>query len=246
MGTYRSRDLAAATGVTQRVIRFYVERRLLPPPSGRGTGPVYSDEHLLRLRAVLRLRAQRVSLDDIAHRLSRLTPAELATLGAPEAAQVPTPPPEPDPAPKPDPVSAPPPQPAQVLAPPPEPDPAPGPNPVSTPTPQPAQVPAPSPEPDPAPRPDPLSAPPPQPAQVPAPPHQPAPSYPAERWERVVLVPGLELHVRADAGELLRRLAEEIHTRYGVTSAAPAAAMDHSTRRSNVGNRSSGDGSPRM
>ena len=37
-----------------------------------------------------------------------------------------------------------------------------------------------------------------------------------QAWERVVLVPGLELSYRTDAGEVLRRLVEEIWTRYGL------------------------------
>jgi DNA-binding transcriptional MerR regulator len=38
------------------------------------------------------------------------------------------------------------------------------------------------------------------------------------RWDHVELLPGLELHVRSDAGPLLRRLAQEIHAQY---AAAP-------------------------
>ncbi|WP_437669111.1 hypothetical protein [Sorangium sp. So ce131] len=36
-----------------------------------------------------------------------------------------------------------------------------------------------------------------------------------ERWDHVVLLPGLELHVRGDATAVVRRLATEIHARYG-------------------------------
>ncbi|HSN99737.1 MAG TPA: MerR family transcriptional regulator [Candidatus Nanopelagicales bacterium] len=39
----------------------------------------------------------------------------------------------------------------------------------------------------------------------------------AERWDRVVLVAGLELHVRTDAGALIQRLAQEIQAQYGTT-----------------------------
>lgn len=42
--------------------------------------------------------------------------------------------------------------------------------------------------------------------------------YPAERWERVVLLPGLELIVRTDAGPVLRRIAGEIWKQYGSTA----------------------------
>jgi DNA-binding transcriptional MerR regulator len=38
----------------------------------------------------------------------------------------------------------------------------------------------------------------------------------SEKWERAVLVPGLELHMRLDASPLARRLAHEIFERYSV------------------------------
>jgi DNA-binding transcriptional MerR regulator len=56
----------------------------------------------------------------------------------------------------------------------------------------------------------------------------PPPTYPAEAWERVVLLPGLELHVRPDASLALRRIAQDIYTHYGppgaVRVAEPASA----------------------
>ena len=51
-------------------------------------------------------------------------------------------------------------------------------------------------------------------AAVPATYHPPAdPTYPAERWEKVVLLPGLEIHVRNEP--VLRRIAQEIFTHFG-------------------------------
>lgn len=50
------------------------------------------------------------------------------------------------------------------------------------------------------------------------------PAYPAERWERIVLAPGLEVHVRADAGELLRRVADAIYRHYGSTELSEGLA----------------------
>ncbi|MEO5727502.1 MAG: MerR family transcriptional regulator [Byssovorax sp.] len=58
-----------------------------------------------------------------------------------------------------------------------------------------------------------LEAPPAPTAATPARP--PPPKYPAERWERIVLVPGVELHVNAAGGPMLRRMAEEIFAAYG-------------------------------
>ena len=48
----------------------------------------------------------------------------------------------------------------------------------------------------------------------------------AQRWERIELVTGLELHLRADAPPLLVRLAQEIHAQYGATAAAAGGAGD--------------------
>jgi DNA-binding transcriptional MerR regulator len=61
-------------------------------------------------------------------------------------------------------------------------------------------------------------------------PPEPAPSAPqggeasveiGQAWRRVELMPGLELHVRADTGAVVHRLAEEIRQKYGC---APARA----------------------
>lgn len=57
-----------------------------------------------------------------------------------------------------------------------------------------------------------LDAPPPELPQAPV---RSPPKYPAERWERIVLVPGVELHVNAAGGPMLRRMAEEIFAHYG-------------------------------
>lgn len=43
---------------------------------------------------------------------------------------------------------------------------------------------------------------------------------PSDPWERVVLLPGLELFVRLGAGPLVQRLAAEIQAHYGVRGAA--------------------------
>jgi len=59
------RELADAVGVSRRAIRFYVARRLLPPPDGRGRGGRYSREHLERLVRIRELQRAGHSLDAI-------------------------------------------------------------------------------------------------------------------------------------------------------------------------------------
>ena len=45
-----------------------------------------------------------------------------------------------------------------------------------------------------------------------------------DTWQRIVLLPGMELHVRTDGGALLQRLAAEIRARYGVAGNPEAGA----------------------
>jgi DNA-binding transcriptional MerR regulator len=52
---YRIDDLARVAGTTVRSLRVLHDRRLLPPPRLRGRTGYYDDEHLARVRTVLRL-----------------------------------------------------------------------------------------------------------------------------------------------------------------------------------------------
>jgi DNA-binding transcriptional MerR regulator len=164
MGTLRSRELCQATGATPRGVRFYVERGLLPKPEGRGTGPIYTEEHLIRLRAIRLLRAQRVPVDAIRVRLSRMSRDEIIALGTPPApptAPVPSAPPAANPG-----VGATATAPAERA--------------WSVDRPRSADL-----------------------------------------WERIPLLPGLELHARAGAGALVERLAAEIYARYSAGGGGP-------------------------
>lgn len=169
---YSLMELVRAAGVTERTVRYYVERRVMPGPELRGLHTTYTDEHLLRLRVIRHLReVERLRLEVIRKRIAGLSAAELRALLPPGERG---------------------PEPEQKAL-------------------QPA-APAASPQ---------ASAPAAGATQGRAPAAGATP-YPAERWERIVLVPGLEIHVRADCGPLLQRLAREIHAQYGV--GAPAAA----------------------
>ncbi len=87
-------ELAAATGVSPRTVRYYVQRGLLSAPPFKGPDTVYSEDHLRRLKAIRVLQARFLPLDAIQVELSRLSPEELQRLS--EAA-VPTEPPPPAP-----------------------------------------------------------------------------------------------------------------------------------------------------
>jgi DNA-binding transcriptional MerR regulator len=63
---YRAADLARAAGITQRTLRFYRERRLLPPPRREGRIAWYDAHHLARLRTISTLLARGHTLGGIA------------------------------------------------------------------------------------------------------------------------------------------------------------------------------------
>jgi len=58
-------ELAAAAGLTRRAVRFYVQQKLLPPPTGLGRGRHYGPSHLERLREIVKLQSAGHSLDAI-------------------------------------------------------------------------------------------------------------------------------------------------------------------------------------
>ncbi|WP_019629928.1 MerR family transcriptional regulator [Actinomadura atramentaria] len=62
---YRVEELAAAAGVPVRTLRYYQERRLLPPPVRRGRTAWYSAAHLDRLRLIGELIERGYRLDGI-------------------------------------------------------------------------------------------------------------------------------------------------------------------------------------
>ncbi len=72
METYDIGELAALTEVTRRTVRYYVAEGLLPSPGGGGQQRTYTREHLLRLRAIKRLKDAYLPLDEIRRRLDGL------------------------------------------------------------------------------------------------------------------------------------------------------------------------------
>jgi DNA-binding transcriptional MerR regulator len=165
-------DLAAEAGVSPRTVRYYVQRGLLPPPTFRGPDTSYGREHLLRLKAIRRLQARYLPLDEIQRELAGLGEEELERLadgkhGGPGAR-------EPEAGPD-----------RAVPSAHPPPDPSAGRVPV--PRPQPPRAPAP-----------------------PAPPASPTPGAEGRAYRRIELLPGLELHLGADADERTVRWAERI------------------------------------
>ncbi|MEU0334160.1 MerR family transcriptional regulator [Streptomyces sp. NPDC006193] len=63
---YRTEELARLAGITVRTLRFYRERRLLPPPRREGRIAWYDDHHLARLRTIAALLERGHTLNGIA------------------------------------------------------------------------------------------------------------------------------------------------------------------------------------
>ncbi|MBA2362900.1 MAG: MerR family transcriptional regulator [Chloroflexia bacterium] len=75
-------ELAERAGVSLRTVRYYVSEGLLPPPGGSRANPIYSYEHLLRLRAIRLLKVQYLPLTEVRNRLEGMSLAELEQLVA--------------------------------------------------------------------------------------------------------------------------------------------------------------------
>lgn len=166
-GAYTLGELVHAAGITVRTARYYLERRVLPAPVMRGMHTTYTDEHLLWLKAIRRLRTvERLQLDAIRKRLSTSSVEEIrALVEAPsvERSGVPT-----------------------MAIPPAE-----------------GSAPATQANPD-------LSA-----GVTTRTPGEQVGSG-GQMWERIELLPGLELHVKKASGALVLRLSQEIRERYGL------------------------------
>jgi DNA-binding transcriptional MerR regulator len=63
---YRTEELARLAGITVRTLRFYRERKLLPPPRREGRIAWYDDHHLARLRTISALLERGHTLNGIA------------------------------------------------------------------------------------------------------------------------------------------------------------------------------------
>lgn len=63
---YRMAELARLAGITVRTLRFYRERKLIPPPRREGRIAWYDDHHLARLRTISALLERGHTLSGIA------------------------------------------------------------------------------------------------------------------------------------------------------------------------------------
>ncbi len=71
-GTTRTlAELALASGVAARTIRYYIARGLVPPPLAGGRSACYGDAHLQRLERIRELQSQGLTLAEVAWKLAQ-------------------------------------------------------------------------------------------------------------------------------------------------------------------------------
>ncbi|MDQ1036807.1 DNA-binding transcriptional MerR regulator [Streptomyces sp. V3I8] len=84
---YRMEELAREAGITVRTLRFYRERKLIPPPRREGRIAWYDEDHLARLRTIAALLERGHTLNGIAELAEAFDHGrdvgELLGLGAP-------------------------------------------------------------------------------------------------------------------------------------------------------------------
>lgn len=77
---YSLTELADLAGVTPRTVRYYLAQGLLPTVGQSGPGSKYDSGHLARLRLVRRLQAEHLPLAEIRRRLDGLDDSEILVL----------------------------------------------------------------------------------------------------------------------------------------------------------------------
>ncbi len=77
---YSLTELADLAGVTPRTVRYYLAQGLLPAVGQTGPGSKYDNGHLARLRVIRRLQAEHLPLAEIRRRLETLDDREVREL----------------------------------------------------------------------------------------------------------------------------------------------------------------------
>lgn len=73
-------DLVDQSGVSERTVRYYFQKGVLPPSPSQGRGVRYSQGYLDRLRLIRRLQEDNWSLDLIQKKLNGLSDADVSNL----------------------------------------------------------------------------------------------------------------------------------------------------------------------
>jgi DNA-binding transcriptional MerR regulator len=62
---YTIEELSNLTGLSRRTIRYYIQKNIIKPPSGRGRGGFYYDSHLSNLLKIRSLQEKKLNLNSI-------------------------------------------------------------------------------------------------------------------------------------------------------------------------------------
>ena len=73
-------DLAREADILPRAVRYYFQRGMLPKPPFKSRNTRYGRAHLVRLRAIVKLRKTGLLLDAIRKKLARMTEDEILDL----------------------------------------------------------------------------------------------------------------------------------------------------------------------
>ena len=93
---YNLSDLARLADVTPRTVRYYVALGLLPSPEAAGPATRYGEGHLARLRLIRRLQRDHLPLAEIRIRLERMADDEIIAAASALDAREPDPPQDPE------------------------------------------------------------------------------------------------------------------------------------------------------
>jgi DNA-binding transcriptional MerR regulator len=87
--SYKLNELCRVAGVTPRTVRFYIKEGLLPPPVGPKSFSRYGYEHWLRLALIRRFKEKYLPLREIKNRLDGKTFEQLEALARQEEVELP-------------------------------------------------------------------------------------------------------------------------------------------------------------
>ncbi|MFL5761960.1 MAG: MerR family transcriptional regulator [Thermomicrobiales bacterium] len=77
---YSLSELTEAAGVSPRTVRYYIGEGLLPPPVAAGPRSHYTDDHLVRLKAIGKMKDAYLPLREVRRRLNQLNDDQLTRL----------------------------------------------------------------------------------------------------------------------------------------------------------------------
>jgi len=77
---YTITELEDITGLSRRTIHYYTKEEVIPPPSGKGGGALYTYEHLLRLLLIPKMKRTHLKLSGIREALDSMSSIEMETL----------------------------------------------------------------------------------------------------------------------------------------------------------------------